>query len=167
MPCIQVRMSRSMGYPCRNPFLVLLPDMAVHALHPCANVQEHGVSVQEPLPCIVTWHGCPCPASRWECPGTWSIRAGTLSLCCYLTWLSMPCIQVRMSRSMEYPCRNPFLVLLPDMAVHALHPGENVQEHGVSVQEPFPSVVTWHGCPCPASRWECPGAWSIRAGTLS
>jgi hypothetical protein len=42
---------------------------------------------------------------------------------------------------MEYPCRNPFLVLLPDMAVHALHPGENVQEHGVSVQESFPCVV--------------------------
>ncbi len=80
--------------------------------------------------------------------GIWDKHPGSATLTSewyvvlHLTWLSMPCIQVRMSRSMEYPCRNPFLVLLPDMAVHALHPGENVQEHGVSVQEPFSRVVT-------------------------
>ena len=30
---------------------------------------------------------------------------------------------------------------VPDMPIHAVHPGEDVQEHGVPVQEAEPRVV--------------------------
>ena len=31
--------------------------------------------------------------------------------------------------------------IVPNMAVHAVHPGENVEEHGVAVQKAAPAVI--------------------------